>query len=445
MLKRPCWIWGILLLSALSAQAEVRTLTLPYCLETAMEYNRELIQAREAVKQVKGSSIVVRSRYLPHLDLTANYDATREGFDGETTDHLNSQLNFSQRLFEFGPNAAQEVNLRSGLRQAVYGYEGKVYEIMAQVWETFHLILLQDRQIAIRRESREGFERTLKRQEARYSRRLATEEDVLSAELNVLNEELALSNLERQQFSKKMELLRLIGQPIGIGIQLQGNLVGFEIEQDQTVEFALRNSVQIALQNREVEEQKRVASEVNWGYSPDISLNAGVNDGRKNARLSIDKEEKTWGLNLASEYELKEREPPVDPQDESKWFTQVEARIPIFEGGSRLGQRAREKARLRQEQMELGDLSAAVELSVRQAYQSMLEAQEQQRIQEKQVKIARRRLEINQTLKDKGQADESLLEQVRGQFFQAQDRLFQNQGSYIQRQATLRRLMGHFE
>ena len=61
------------------------------------------------------------------------------------------------------------------------------------------------------------------------------------------------------------------------------------------------------------------------------------------------------------------------------------------------------------------------------------------------MRIARRRLEINQTLKDKGAADDSLLEQVRGQFFQAQDRLFQVQISYIQRQAALRRLMGRFD
>ncbi len=252
-------------------------------------------------------------------------------------------------------------------------------------------------------------------------------------------------NLKRYPYNK-MELLRLIGQPIGIDIQVEGRLADFEMEQDQTVEIALRNSVQVARQDREVEEQKRVVREVHWAYGPDISLNAGVEDGRKNTAVSIDKEGATWGVNMVSEYQLKERQPPPGPAEEKeRWFTQVEARIPIFEGTSRLGRRKQEKARLHQKQVELRDLSAAVELSVRQAYQSMLEAREQQRIQEKQVKIARRRLEINQTLKDKGQADESLLEQVRAQFFQAQDRLFQNQGSYIQRQAALRRLMGHFE
>jgi len=75
----------------------------------------------------------------------------------------------------------------------------------------------------------------------------------------------------------------------------------------------------------------------------------------------------------------------------------------------------------------------------------MLEAQERQRIQEERVRIARRRLEINQILKEKGQADETLLENFRTQFFNEQDRLFQDQATYIRRIAALRRQIGHFE
>ena len=47
--------------------------------------------------------------------------------------------------------------------------------------------------------------------------------------------------------------------------------------------------------------------------------------------------------------------------------------------------------------------------------------------------------------KDGGQADESLLENVRQQFFNEQDRLFQDQANYIRSIAALRRQMGYFE
>ena len=82
---------------------------------------------------------------------------------------------------------------------------------------------------------------------------------------------------------------------------------------------------------------------------------------------------------------------------------------------------------------------------MRQAYQQVLEARGSQRIQAERVKIARRRLEINQILKDKGQVDENLLETFRNQFFNTQAQLFQNQENFIRRIAQLRRQMGYFE
>ena len=61
------------------------------------------------------------------------------------------------------------------------------------------------------------------------------------------------------------------------------------------------------------------------------------------------------------------------------------------------------------------------------------------------MEIARRRLEINQTLKERGLVDDNFFENVRNQFFDEQDRLFGDQANYIERQANLRRLMGYFE
>ena len=410
-----------------------------------MGHNRELIQARESIRQVEGGRIVVRSRFMPHLDLMATYDARRTSLsDGKTDEQLGSALRFSQRLFEFGPDFAQEVQTREDLRQAIYAYEDQVYQVLARVWELFHLILLQDRQIAIRSESRNNFQAIYERQQARFERQLATESDVLNAQLSVLDEELALNNLERAQFNNKMELLRLIGQPIGTDIRLTGGAVEFSLDQDRAVELARKNSVAVSLASERLREQGRVVREIAWEYSPDINLDAGVQDGQRNARVALGKDGRTWGMDIASELALRDTEPP-DPAGETRWSALVEARIPIFEGTSRLGRETREKARLRQLEINLRDLNAETELNVRQAYQQVLEAEGSQRIQAERVKIARRRLEINQILKDKGQVDENLLETFRNQFFDTQARLFQNQETFIRRIATLRRQMGYFE
>ena len=436
---------SLLVFAFSSAGSEPVLLTLSACLGSAMESNRELLQAREAVRQVEGTQVIVRARFHPHLQLTANFDAERLGVDGPIADELASRLRFSQRLFEYGPNFAEEVQTREELRKALYDYEGKVYEVLATVWETYQLILLQDRQLAIRRQSLASFDTLYQQQEARFAHQLSTESDVLQAYLNVLNDSLAINELERQQFINKMTLLRLIGRPIGVELELrEEGQIALAIDQDQAVELALANSVAIALTAERLREQQRMLREIAWTYSPDLKLNTGVEDDRRNARIEVGKQAQSWGVDLSSEYALRESLVPQS-RDQVRWFARLEATIPIFEGGSRLGRELRENARLRQLQMNLSDLHASVELQVRQAYQSVLEAEGRQRIQAEQVRIASRRLNITQILKDKGQVDETLLENFRTQFFNAQDRLFQDQANYIRRLAALRRQMGYFQ
>ena len=438
---------GVLILFTLfyaNAWGEPSTLTLSSCLEAAMENNRDLIQAREAIRQVEGDRVFVRSRFHPNVDLTANYDAQRTGVDGRTDDALNSNLRFSQRLFEYGPDFAEEVQNRDELRKAVYDYEGEVYQVLSSVWETYQRILLRNRQLATRRESLANFQALYQQQNERYKRQLATENDVLQANLNVLTDSLSINETKRQQFIDKMTLLRLIGRPIGTEVELDEGAFTFSIDPDQAVDLALANSVAIALATERLHEQERVVREIAWDYSPDLKLNAGVEDGRRNARIELGRNAQTWGVDVASEYALQEK-PAAESRDQTRWFTQLEATIPIFEGGSRIGREMREKARLRQQRMSLRDLRANVELQVRQAYQSVLEAEGRQSIQAERVNIASRRLEITQILKDKGQADENLLENYRSQFFNAQDQLFRDQETYISRIAALRRQMGHFE
>ena len=148
---------------------------------------------------------------------------------------------------------------------------------------------------------------------------------------------------------------------------------------------------------------------------------------------------------MSSELALRDSKPPEpDLADETRWSAQVEARFPIF-AGARFGRKLKEKARLRRLEISLRDLRAETELNVRQAYQQVLEAEGRQRIQAERVKIARRRLGINQILKEQGEVNENLLETFRNQFFAIQDQLFENQETFIRRIAALRRQMGHFE
>jgi outer membrane protein TolC len=412
-----------------------------------MQNNRELLQARQQIALVKGERVQVRSRFLPHLELNARLAAEDSNrFDWHPTrDESGAQLSFSQRLFEFGPDALQDIRLREDLRQAMYAYQGQVYALLSRVWEVYQLILLADEQLRSRRLSRETFQTFLNQQQARYERRLATEEEKLTAELDLLAEDLAINALERRRLDHQLELLRLIGQPLATGIRLEPAPRSFAQTQDEAVELALANDAEIALLDQWVAEQRRAAREVFWEYSPDLSFEAGVGKGRNQTRLSLDKEERTWGMNLASQYRLHQRQSPGAAPAQRRWFAGVEARLPLLEGGTTLGRRAREKARLRQLELRLQEARAALEMQVRQAHQALAEARQQQDLRQQRAELIRRRFGIHQLLREKGQADESLLEQVRTQYFAAQDSLLGAQENTVHRQAQLRRLMGYLE
>jgi outer membrane protein TolC len=420
-------------------------LTLPQCLNTALANNRELQQGREAIRQVQGNTAVLRARYLPHVSLSTDYEASRLGRDADVVDQTGSSLEITQRLFEYGPDLAADVQAREDLRKAVYAYEAAVHQVLASVWQNYHLILLQDRQMAIRRQSRASFEALHEQQQRRYEARMSSESDVLQAYLNVLNDSLAINDLQRQQFNNKMALLRLVAAPIGADLALTPDTVGFALDQDRAVEIALGNSAEIVLATERLREQRRVVRELAWRHAPDLlALAAGVQDDRRSAGLAVGRSGTTWTVDAASDLALQGAGTTARP-DQSRWFLQVQARVPLFDGMEGSGRELAERARVRQLTAALRDLEAATELQVRQAFQSVLEADGRQRIQMERARIAAKRLEVTQTLKDKGQVDETLLENFRQQFFDAQDQLFNYQATYIQRQADLRRQMGYFQ
>lgn len=425
-----------------------KVLSLKECIESALKYNEELIQARQKVEEVGGRMLMAKSRFLLHLDLLGGYSLTQREPEAFEEEEYKGTVRVSQRLFEFGKDMPQDVQLREARRQAVFSYENKVREVLSAVRRSFFSVLLREEQIKIRRDLLENFQKKLERAQAKRERKIVIPLDVLRAELDVLNEELKINGLLKDQFKRKMELLQLIGRPMGVTITLAGTLEDIQVVEEKAVRIALENSIQVDLAQEHMEEQKRAVRKVIWDLMPDLRLQAGVTSGKNTVGMDVTNADNTWGVDVSAEHIFTYSDSLADivgNEDQVDRFAQVQLSLPLFDGLETKGRLKMEQATLRQLQAELKRKEDLVELDVRRAYQSLLEAREARRIQERRVEISKRRLEIQERLKEAGRIGELEIETFRTQFFRDQDQFFADQDNTIRAQEDLRKIMGWFE
>jgi outer membrane protein TolC len=102
-------------------------------------------------------------------------------------------------------------------------------------------------------------------------------------------------------------------------------------------------------------------------------------------------------------------------------------------------------ARLSQGQTSLVDRKVQVEREVRGYHQTLKDRTVQMEIDGERLNIARRRLEIQERLRDMGRATDYEVETFRNAFFQEQERYFRTQDAYIAALEDLRLAVGAFD
>lgn len=422
-------------------------LSLKDCIESVLKQNEDLIKAREKVKEVGGERLMARSRFFPHLAFLGNYDITKDTSDDVEEKRYYGAVRLSQRLLEFGKDTAEDIRLREAQRLAVFNYENKVREVLSNVRRKFFSVLLREQQIEIRQDLLENFREKLRRAQAKREKRMVIPLDVLRAELNVLNEELRINSLMKDQLKRKMELLQLIGKPMGVSVTLKGELKDFEMDPEEAIWIAKENSLGVTLARERVEERARAARKSIWGHLPDLTVQAGVRRGKSTVGMDLSSLGERWALDLSLERTVAEQDSlgSLETISRPDRFASLQLNFPIFDGLETVGTFRMERAKLRAAQAELRNQETLVQLSVRKAYQSLLEAAEARRIQERRVEVSKRRLEIGERLKELGRIGEQEIETFRSQFFRDQDTFFADQDNYIKAQEDLRKIIGLFE
>jgi outer membrane protein TolC len=323
------------------------------------------------------------------------------------------------------------------------------------VRKAFFFIQLKEQQIATRQELLKQFEKQheIKKQRMEENN-LSTKMEVLTAYLNVLTERSAINALEREKFNRKVDLLRLIGLPVGADkVKFEGQMDRFaldEFDMDGMILLALAQSSQVALIEAVVAEQQRVLDQLRFEYMPDLRASTGYQD--ENGKIGADllNQDDTWGFDVFGQ-------PKMPGQKESRsrslgifgdevnvggpdpgWYAGLQLRVPITEGGARTGRQIQARALLNSFKAALEDQKDRIESTVRQQYNLLTEQKFQVDLQQQNVDIESQRFMIQTQLRDVGKIDDDALERFRENFFREQDGLFREQGDLIEHQEDLR-------
>jgi len=194
----------LLLAVASPAAASVRILTLEQAVTMALEKNRDIARAGEYAKYVQGKYLDERAAALPQLSLNGSYAALRDGGlpdisgGGSTQYDTAVGVSLSQPLFTWGKIGAAiraaEIGLQTSDEQLRLARQAATRDVTA----AFYNVLLAKELLRLANENLRQKERHGEEAKKRFSAGVATDYDVLAAEVAVENARPGMIRAENQ-------------------------------------------------------------------------------------------------------------------------------------------------------------------------------------------------------------------------------------------------------
>jgi len=173
---------------------EVRTLTLEQALAVAAEKNRDIQKAREYIRWAQGKYVEERAAALPQLTvmgtMTRNIDESQKLFGpimAERQDQRSMEIGLTQALFTWGQVSAAIRAAKGGLKSAEEQLRQYRQATRRDVSAAFYDILLAKELHKLSLQNLEQKKRHLNEARRKHSVGVATDYDVLAAEVAVEN------------------------------------------------------------------------------------------------------------------------------------------------------------------------------------------------------------------------------------------------------------------
>jgi len=344
--------------------APLPPLTLTDAIRIALEGNFDLLRSRQEMEREAGAYMEARSFSLPLLQASGNFehidkerlpDFNQSSFGASRT--WRSELELQQPIFLGGEGSARWSRGQLLEKAAFHGMLAQTNQVLLEVRERFYDVLLARAQLEVEEQSVELLKQELEQERNKF-------EAGTVSELNVLRAEVAYANA-RAPFIRARDGLRLandeLSRVLGIRhrdlktdqLEVVGELGAQDISID--LESALDASRKLRPELHQlaliVDAQERGIDIERAAFFPTLSAYAGY--GWESSRFGNDLGEIDHG-----------------------WAAGLRANWRILDSGQTRGRVAQAKATKRLSEIELARERENIEIEVRRAYSSLVEARE---------------------------------------------------------------------
>jgi len=254
----------ITLLLPLSAMAEdVTVLTLQQALDITAEKNRDIQKAIEYFRWVQGKYVEERAAAFPQLTMTGSAIISRDitGIVPDRQEIYSGEIGLTQTLFTWGKIGAAIRAAKDGLKTAEEQLRLYRQAAFRDVSITFYDVLLSRELHAIARQNLEQKERHLEEARRKYSAGVATDYEILAAEVAAENARPEVIRTENR-IRDALDRLRFLLAFKDDRLDVTGNLDAGDVPAVQTYEAVYNTALEQRPEVRDLRYRISIAGEL---------------------------------------------------------------------------------------------------------------------------------------------------------------------------------------
>lgn len=350
-------------------------LSLADALNLATKQNRTILKSAQDLKAAHGVSLQVRAVAIPKLQVTGKYtDTDADAVESipntsQSRQSWNAGIQIVQSIYEGGRVLSSFRASKLTREQAILAHQTVVADTLLSTRVAYYDILLAAQEIVVRQASVTLLAKELEDQQQRFDTGTVPRFNVLRAEVALANARPALIRARNNHRIAKNNLSRLLGcdlaHEVGEDIPLQLadtlDVSDCPISLGEAIQQALSKRTELGALRKAEKLRAEDVITAKSGRRPSVQAFAGW--GWRNRTFSTDITDTIDG-----------------------WQVGAQASWNIFDGYQSRGKVMQAKAALEKSRLELEDTGSMIELEVRTAYSTFVQAKEvlesQKKVQE---------------------------------------------------------------